>query len=385
MKLSNLSDLTRISKGLSYKGAYLDQPGAKLVGLGALSPDCTLLHDKMRLYGGPYKPGQRVTKDDVLIALTDITQTGNTLGTVVKPESNLQNAIYTHHIAAIRVKSSGTLLPCYLFYSLQTTRARSYFNSVATGTTVRSVSTHDAGAYQIYLPDIAKQASVVNRIRPIDEKIYLIDRMEFCLDELITRLYYDMFVTSGSSHRPMTTLSELVDINPRTYATKGECYSFVDMKALPTRGPIVSRVGERPYIGGAKFINGDTLLARITPCLENGKGALVTFLRKDETGTGSTELIVLRARGGTSRYWPYALTKQVEFREYAIARMTGSSGRQRVSADAIANFPVPAFQESRMREFDKAADAIIAHLLGLTEQRQNLLDLRARLVQRLIT
>ncbi len=93
------------------------------------------------------------------------------------------------------------------------------------------------------------------------------------------------------------------------------------------------------YKGGVKFKNGDTLVARITPSLENGKTAFVDFLEEDEIAFGSTEFIVLREKENISdAHFLYYLAISPEFREVAIRSMTGSSGRQRVQNDVIANY-----------------------------------------------
>jgi type I restriction enzyme S subunit len=90
------------------------------------------------------------------------------------------------------------------------------------------------------------------------------------------------------------------------------------------------------YSGGAKFCNGDTIMARITPCLENGKTAFVDILKDDEIGYGSTEYIVLRAKAGiTDPQYVYYLATSPDFRRVAIKSMVGSSGRQRVQQSVL--------------------------------------------------
>lgn len=92
------------------------------------------------------------------------------------------------------------------------------------------------------------------------------------------------------------------------------------------------------FKGGTKFRNGDTLLARITPCLENGKTAQVSILNKNEVGFGSTEFIVLREKPGlTVNDFIYYLSISPEIRNISIKSMTGSSGRQRAQIDVIQN------------------------------------------------
>lgn len=134
-------------------------------------------------------------------------------------------------------------------------------------------------------------------------------------------------------------LDQLADFNPPVNLKRGDILPFIEMAALPTNNRYVARIGKKEFTGsGARFENGDTLFARITPCLENGKGAFVSGLGEGIGGFGSTEFIVLRAKEKSDTNFVYYLTRQPEFRRYAEGRMSGSSGRQRVSWDALAEY-----------------------------------------------
>src|SRR5438477_2423653 len=102
------------------------------------------------------------------------------------------------------------------------------------------------------------------------------------------------------------------------------------MKNMPTRGHCPDEVIQREFSSGTRFNNGDTLLARITPCLENGKTAFVDFLEEGQTGWGSTEFIVLCPKPPIPAFFGYCVARDNDFREFAIQQMTGTSGRQRV-------------------------------------------------------
>ena len=137
------------------------------------------------------------------------------------------------------------------------------------------------------------------------------------------------------------SLDELADINPRRTISKGTSAKFIDMAALPINGRDIDSkdVILREFTsGGAKFKNGDTLLARITPCLENGKTAHVSCLSGDEFAFGSTEFIVLGPKSVDDSLFLYYLARSEEFRTYAISRMEGTSGRQRVPNSAVSEY-----------------------------------------------
>ncbi len=126
--------------------------------------------------------------------------------------------------------------------------------------------------------------------------------------------------------------SEVIEINPNRELRKGQEYPFIDMQSVEPYTRKVSNIKFRKYNGsGSKFKNGDTLFARITPCLENGKTAYVKELKSGEKGFGSTEFLVFSGKEGvTDNLFVYYLSRSQEIREYAVKNMIGTSGRQRV-------------------------------------------------------
>lgn len=135
-------------------------------------------------------------------------------------------------------------------------------------------------------------------------------------------------------------LSEIIEFNPPRKLVKGKNAPFVEMAALPQNSRDISYVFQKEFNGsGTKFKNGDTLLARITPCLENGKTAKVNCLHANEIAHGSTEFIVMQAKEPEfDEDFIYYLCRWNNFRDYAVGRMEGSSGRQRVDWRAVSEF-----------------------------------------------
>lgn len=140
-------------------------------------------------------------------------------------------------------------------------------------------------------------------------------------------------------------LSDLIDFNPKRPLEKGALAPFIEMADLLEGERDVSGIGNRVFNGGgSKFKNGDTLFARITPCLENGKTAKVSGLPDNTIGHGSTEFIVMSAKDpGIDEDFVYYVARHPEFRAFAKSRMEGTSGRQRVSWQAISNYEIPDF------------------------------------------
>ena len=134
-------------------------------------------------------------------------------------------------------------------------------------------------------------------------------------------------------------LSDIVNFNPSRILKKGTVAPFIEMASLPTNTKFIKQIDEKPFSGGSKFKNGDTLFARITPCLENGKTGKVTNLKDEIIGHGSTEFIVMSAKEPEfDEDYIYYFARLPEFREFAQQRMVGTSGRQRVAWQDLADF-----------------------------------------------
>lgn len=146
------------------------------------------------------------------------------------------------------------------------------------------------------------------------------------------------------------SLVSVAQINPTESLSKGTLAKKIAMDALQpfTKRPVNFEL--EPYNGGMKFKNGDTIVARITPCLENGKTAYIDLLDENEVAFGSTEYIVLREKlGVTDKQFLYYFSISPIFRDVAIASMTGSSGRQRVQTDVVKQhvFEMPQIEEQK--------------------------------------
>ena len=134
-------------------------------------------------------------------------------------------------------------------------------------------------------------------------------------------------------------LEDIAEINPKESIPKGAKAPKVLMDFLVPHTKRIPKYIVENYKGGSKFRNGDTLVARITPCLENGKTSFVDFLENDQIGFGSTEFIVLREKQSvTDKHYLYYLAVSDDFRDVAVKSMTGTSGRQRVVTDEMLRY-----------------------------------------------
>lgn len=145
------------------------------------------------------------------------------------------------------------------------------------------------------------------------------------------------------------SISNIAEINPRETISKGSLAKKIPMDILQPFTRDIPGYQMEEFKGGTKFRNMDTIMARITPCLENGKTSQVRCLDNEEVGFGSTEYIVFRAKEGTDPDYLYYLICSPLVRDPAIKSMVGSSGRQRVQTDVVANLQiaVPDFDEQK--------------------------------------
>jgi type I restriction enzyme S subunit len=159
-------------------------------------------------------------------------------------------------------------------------------------------------------------------------------------------------------------LSDIADFNPREIIKKGAIAKKIPMDVLRPFYRDIPYSVEACFSGGMKFRNGDTIMARITPCLENGKTAQVSILNDGEVGFGSTEYIVFRAKEGIAdKDYLYYLVCSPEVRELAIKSMVGSSGRQRVQTDVVKNLEIdvpPLVEQEKIGSLLKLFDDKIA-------------------------
>ena len=180
-------------------------------------------------------------------------------------------------------------------------------------------------------------------------------------------------------------LSQIIDFNPRRSLKKGTIAPYLDMKNVPTVGHLALDVVNREMTSGTKFIKGDTLLARITPCLENGKTAYVDFLSNDQIGWGSTEYIVMRPQEGYPASVGYFLARDKDFRQYAISSMTGTSGRQRADAKALAELPWLIYPKEIIDIFDQTAVLYLALAKKNGDESKSLSSIRDELLSKLLS
>ena len=305
----------------------------------------------------------------------------------------------------------------YLLKSLDLTR----FNA---GSGVPTLNRNHIHPLPVAIPSLSEQRRIARILGTLDDKIELNRRMNATLEGMARALFKSWFVDfepvrakmegrwrSGESLPGMPAelydlfperlvpselgevpegwevkkLDQLLDLNPREPLKRGTRAPYLNMAALPTEGSNPDDVILREYTSGTRFRNGDTLLARITPCLENGKTAYVQSLPSDAVGWGSTEFIVMRAIPPVTSEYTYLLARDETFRAHAIQSMSGTSGRQRVQAQVLSNCRLPSPQEDVWSAFSLLVEPMFARIKMLFEESRTLAGLRDALLPRLVS
>ena len=245
----------------------------------------------------------------------------------------------------------------------------------------------------IYFDPVHAKAALKRHAANLAPLDWTVERARAYLDRMdpsIAALFPDHFVDSELGEIPagweVKPLPEAIDINPTRPLRKGEVAPYLDMANMPTKGHTPNTVVDRPFGSGTRFANGDTLVARITPCLENGKTAHVDFLEKDTVGWGSTEYIVMRSKPPLPDEFAYCLARSAGFREFAIQSMTGSSGRQRVPVSALSNYRLPLPGRGKVSKvFGKIVQPFFLLASRNAEKSRTLATLRDTLLPKLIS
>ena len=288
-------------------------------------------------------------------------------------------------------------------------------------------STPRAAVYMLELdiPPKNEQRAIAHILGTLDDKIELGRRMNETLEDMARALFkawfvdfepvrakmdgrwqrgqslpglpahlYDLFpdrlveselgeIPQGWEH---VTANKLIDFNPGETLRKGNEAPYIEMSSLPTIGCWPEPPVMRPYGSGMRFRNGDTLLARITPCLENGKTAFIQCLPDNTVGWGSTEYIVMRTKPTIPAEFAYLLAREDAFRDQAIRSMTGTSGRQRVQADSVAAFNlVSPLNVEVWHVFSRFVSPIFKNIKANAQTIETLAQLRDTLLPKLIS
>ena len=227
-----LGDYAEVTKGVSYKGAHLNEPGPLLLGLGEFIPGGGVKLGAARTYGGEYRERHVARPGDILVALTDLTQSGAVLGSpLIVPSDIGAFCLYTHHVGRIAIREPKSIDASFLRYVLQDSAFSVFVSGRATGTTVRAVHAREVAQFEFALPPLDQQRSIARVLGALDDKIELNRRMSKTLEEMAQALFRSWFV----------------DFDPVRAKAEGRPSGLPpDLDALFPTSFEVSEVGEMP-------------------------------------------------------------------------------------------------------------------------------------------
>ena len=411
-----LGDYFTLQRGTTYKSQLLGLPGPVLLGLASIQRNGGFRRDSLRTYGGDSPEKLLVQPGELYLSLKDVTQSGDLLGAVARLPLDHPVGRLTQDTVKLEPKTPEVPVD-YLYWLMRTPQYRSYCRSHATGTTNLGLARDDFLAYPAPEPT-ARQLWLVAVLTALDDKIELNRRMSETLEAMARALFKSWFVdfdpvrAKAEGRDPglpkpladlfparlvdselgeipegweVKPLPEMIEVNPTRALRKGEVAPYLDMANMPTHGHSPDSVIDRPFGSGMRFVNGDTLVARITPCLENGKTAYVDFLKSGQVGWGSTEYIVLRPKEPLPTEFAYCLARSESFRDFAIQSMTGSSGRQRVPASSLDHFLLPDPSEPIATAFGRAVAPMFGRVSKAATETRSLAAVRDTLLPKLIS
>ena len=308
------------------------------------------------------------------------------------PNMKIQKALH-------RVRVHDGLDYRYLYYWFLWAGRRGALDQYFTGATIKHMPGQKLKEVVIDKPSIEIQRRIADILSAYDNLIENNQKQIKLLEEAAQRLYKEWFVDlrfPGYEITPVVDgvpegwelcrLEDVIEFNPKIPLSKERLKQSVPMSALSTSSMTLDTEEFAATFSnsGSKFQNGDTLLARITPCLENGKTAFVAGVESDEGAVGSTEFIVMRSKG-INPYMVYLLARDGSFRQSAINSMTGSDGRQRAQADKLKVLPYLKPTDQIMRLFARYVEPMFIQIQKKNEQNVRLRQARDRLLPKLMS
>ena len=334
-----------------------------------------------------------VNTDDIVITIV-----GASVGDVAYVTDEFEGVNLTEN--AVRLTQFDECVNAkYLMYILNSKKYWELMQHIAGGAAQPKLGIYKIQSIVVELPERKTQDRVVNILSTYDDLIENNQKQIKLLEEAAQRLYKEWFVDlrfPGYENTPIVdgvpegwvscSLNDVIHFNPKVTLDKNRTKQFIPMSALSTSSMVLDS-GEYTTTlsnSGSKFQNEDTLLARITPCLENGKTAFVFGIDSDEGAVGSTEYIVMRSKK-LNPYIVYLLARTDDFRQFAVNSMSGSDGRQRVQVDKLIAYPYLNPPQHLIEMFAKLAEPIFTQIYTKNKQNIELNKARDRLLPKLMS
>ena len=315
-----------------------------------------------------------VTGGDIVLSIV------GTIGLVSVVGDSLNEANLTEN--CVKLTSLSGIDRDYLYYYLKSSYGQQEIARGTVGAVQAKLPIKNIQDISIPLPDEVTQRKIADILSSLDAKIEVNQRINDNLQQQAFSVFDNLIANAENNDY---TVSDYAFLNPKRTLAKNQVARSIDMSQLSTSGAFPSGWEMKPFNGGMRFTNGDTLLARITPCLENGKTAFIDFLDDGEVAFGSTEYIVLAPKNDTPPEMLYCLARYPAFVDYAVKNMNGSSGRQRVSAETVGQYRLPLFDKHSLVLFKEVVSPMFLKMRYNSLENMRLAELRDELLPKLMS
>jgi type I restriction enzyme S subunit len=405
-----LYDLASWTNGMAFRDIHFTATGRPVIKIAEVKNGIT---GQTKFTDGEYDPCYFVTAGDMLFSWSGQPETSIDVFWWSGPHGWLNQ-----HLFKVEPKEEKCDTR-FLYYVLKYLRPN--FVAIARNkqtTGLGHVTKEDLKNIEVGIPSRSMQAVIARILGSLDDKIELNHRMNQTLEAIaqaifkswfvdfdpvrakaegrdpglpkeIGDLFPDSFQDSELGPIPegwdVANMPRVMEINPSRWLRKGEVAPYLAMANMPMCSARPVGWKNRPFGSGMRFMNGDVLVARITPCLENGKIAFVDFLAEGQVGWGSTEYIVLHTKPPFPPEYAYFLARSEAFRSYAIKNMTGTSGRQRVPAECFDSYRLVVPTKKSSRQFGEMAESMMATMKRLDSESEVLAGIRDALLPKLLS
>lgn len=364
---------------------------------------CKDIHDGMIDYNNArqieYNSFVEAFKRTALQASDILITNSGTIGRMafVQKSDMVEKTAFQKSVAVVRPDTS-IIDAKYLYYAIQNCIDR--MAELSNGSAQKNLLLSTMREFDIAIhTDLPTQHRIASILSAYDDLIENNRRQIKLLEEAAQRLYREWFVElrfPGYENVEIVDgvpegwqvvfLGDVIEFDPKVPLTKDRMKQSVPMAALSASSMVLdqSLIENTMSNSGSKFKNGDSLLARITPCLENGKTAFVDCLDCDEGAVGSTEFIVMRSKN-LNPYMVYCIARSDCFRTEAINSMTGSDGRQRAQKDKLKALSYILPPKSLIDRFEQFAQPCFDKIRVLNRQNGFLVKARDKLLPKLMS
>jgi len=268
-----------------------------------------------------------------------------------------------------------------------------------TGSAQPKLSQGNLNKIKMQFPSIERQESIVSVLSAYDNLIEVNNKRIKVLEQMAENLYKEWFIRFRfPGHETaefengipkgwrIKRADEVITFNPTISIGKQTKFTIIPMEALSTTSMLLDSDSFiiQDSISGKRSQNGDTLFAKITPCLENGKTGFVMGMPCNEVLGGSTEFVVLRSKTLTPHF-VYCIARSYYFRQTAILSMNGADGRQRVDEDKLKSIKIVQPEKKILDRFENIISIFFDSIYKMAMQNQNLIKQRDLLLPRLMS